>query len=197
MTEKIEKLYIHCSASRHGNENLINHWHKLRRFMTMWNGYQISTGYNLVILNGNPHDIEHHYPYLDGSIETARPDWLVEAAVKGDNRNTVHVCLIGEAGNFSSAQIDSLYTICQHYIRGGLDVANIWGHYEYWVAKGEQPRKTCPGMNMMKFRNDLTAYMERGTSSEHMAIKIKTRKDVAGRLLDFVNLLLGGVGGQA
>lgn len=197
MDEKIEKLYIHCSGSRHGNENLINHWHKLRRFMTMWNGYQINSGYNLVILNGNPHDTKHHYPYLDGSIETARPDWLVEAAVKGDNRNTVHVCLIGEAGKFTPEQMKSLYEVCHHYLRGGLDITKVLGHYEYWTVKGEQPRKSCPGMNMTKFRNDLMGYIERGTLNEHMPMKIKTRKDLAGKLLDIANLLLGGVGGQA
>lgn len=196
MAERIEELYIHCSASRSGNENLINHWHKLRRFMTMWNGYQICTGYNLVVLNGKPHDEDHYYSYLDGSIETARPDWLIEAAVKGANRNTVHVCLIGEPGKFTRLQTESLYLICYHYLKRGLGIDNVLGHYEYWTRRGEQPRKVCPGINMSKFRVDLKTYIANGNISSNASIRINTRKDIAGRLLNIANILLGGIGGQ-
>lgn len=192
MAERIEWLYIHCSGGDNGNENLINHWHKLRRFMTMWNGYQISTGYNMVVLNGYPHDRRHYYPFLDGSVETARPDWLIEAAVKGANRNSVHVCLIGRAGYFTPAQTKTLMAICHHYVKGGLAVENVLGHYEYWTRKNEQPMKSCPGINMAKFRNDLMAYIEKKTVAKQVPIRIRPRVGVVVKALGAWNLMLGG-----
>jgi hypothetical protein len=52
-------------------------------------------------------------------------------------------------------------------------------------------------MNMAKFRNDLKAYMTNGNVARHIPVKIITKKDIASRLLDIANILLGGKVGQA
>lgn len=192
MAERIKRLYFHCSGSSFGSENVVNGWHKARRFMTSWNGIQICTGYNYVVGNGFPFDMKHGYTFLDGEIETARPDWIQTAAVRGDNVDTVHVCLIGKAGEFTTEQTKSAFKICRHYVKGGLAVKNILGHYEWWIKRGEQPRKTCPGINMDKFRNDLEAFLEKGRVATQIPIRIRTRSDVIGRALGVWDLVLGG-----
>jgi hypothetical protein len=164
----IERLYIHCSASAFGSQVLINRWHISRGFRR--------TGYNYVIGNGFPHDQENYFKFLDGEIETARPDWTMAAAVKGDNRNTAHICLVGMPGEFTIAQIKSAMIVCRHYIREGLDIYNVLGHYEYWVRKQEKPHKSCPGINMDKFRHDLAAFIRGGKTKAQTPIMISTKR---------------------
>lgn len=155
----IERVYIHCSDSDFGSENLINHWHKLRRFGTMVDGYHISTGYHLVILNGRPNSDKKFYGFLDGSIETARKFGKHAAAVRGDNKHTLHYCLIGKDGVFSNKQIMSLFEALRWNVGRGLAVKNILGHYEFWTRKGKKAQKTCPGIKMNDLRENFKEYL--------------------------------------
>lgn len=168
----IDRLYMHCSGSSWGNENAVCRWHMARGFR--------GTGYNYVVNNGFPFNKNDQYEFLDGSIETARPDWTTAAAVKGDNRNTAHVCLIGMPGKFTPAQIKAAMLISRYYMRQGLAIRNIMGHYEYWTRRGKGPLKTCPGINMDKFRNDLLGFIENGRVKAQTPIKIAAKPGLLG-----------------
>ena len=196
MGRKIRKIYVHCSDSEWGNENVINHWHKARRFLfrVIGGGYQISTGYHLVVLNGKPFKNEPYIRYLDGALETARPYSGVGAGVKGDNWESIHVCLIGKPGSFTDPQMESLYKILAwHVENGGVDIATgIRGHYEYWTDKGEEPRKACPGIDMDKLRSDLAKYILTKSVASAAPIKKDPRRGVYDVILDALNFLLGG-----
>jgi len=74
----IEKIIVHCSATREGDESInaevIDRWHKKRG----WKGI----GYHFVIL-------------IDGSIETGRMINKCGAHTKGMNCKSIGVCYIG------------------------------------------------------------------------------------------------------
>lgn len=192
MARKIEKIYIHCSAGKWGNENVINVWHRLRKFLTVVDGYHLSTGYHHIIGNGTPYSNMQYIGYLDGEIETARAFSNQGAGVKSDNRNTIHICLIGEPGQFSKAQIRKLYKILAWHVERGVDVENIWGHYEYWTKQGRDPLKRCPGIDMDQFRLDLRKYIKEKKTPAVKELKIMTVETSLRKVLDLINIILGG-----
>lgn len=77
MVRKIDKIVVHCSATREGAEfNIsdIRAWHKRRGFA----------------------DVGYHYVVrLNGDVERGRPLSVAGAHVKGYNRNSIGVCYIG------------------------------------------------------------------------------------------------------
>ena len=151
---------MHCSDSSWGNENAINSWHRVRRFLTMVDGYHLSTGYHLVILNGRPYSDNLYYEFLDGSLETARSFQTQGAGVKGDNTESIHICMIGKPGEFTEQQYKKLYEILFYFVRRGIiTIDDIWGHYEYWTKKGEKPLKSCPGIKMNELRGDFEQFI--------------------------------------
>ena len=74
----IEKIIVHCSATREGDESInaevIDRWHKKRG----WKGI----GYHFVIL-------------IDGLIETGRMIDKCGAHTKGLNCSSISICYIG------------------------------------------------------------------------------------------------------
>lgn len=185
---RIERIYIHCSNSVWGNENTVNHWHRLRRFLTMVDGYHISTGYHLVILNGRPYSDGKVYPFLDGSIETARSFDVQGAGVKGDNVNSLHYCLIGKPGKFTRNQLITLFKVLTWNTTQGLGAGQIYGHYEYWTNRGREPMKTCPGIDMDRFREFFREYLQgMGMPRYIPRPKIDIEMSRRRRLLDIVN----------
>tara|TARA_B100000768_G_scaffold92412_1_gene86401 strand:- start:21327 stop:21740 length:414 start_codon:yes stop_codon:yes gene_type:complete len=75
---KIDKLIIHCSATRECddsvNASVIDRWHKARG----WKG----CGYHFIVL-------------INGTIETGRMIDEVGAHVKGMNKSSLGICYIG------------------------------------------------------------------------------------------------------
>ena len=75
---EIEKIIIHCSATREGddtiNTEVIDRWHKARG----WNG----CGYHFIIL-------------MDGTIETGRKINVRGAHTRGLNSRSWGICYIG------------------------------------------------------------------------------------------------------
>ena len=187
-----DKIYLHCSVSAHGNENIINHWHRLRKFGTMVRGYHLSTGYHEVVLNGCPHGADLYIDYLDGSIETARAYDVQGAGVKGDNKGTLHICLIGRPGEFTKAQMQSLFEALSWHVRRGIKLENVWGHYEYWTKQGLAPMKSCPGLDMDKLRTDLAHYMQTGRLREQQTAQLELARSKLKALLDIINSMMGG-----
>lgn len=98
-------IVLHCSASGFGNAALIAKWHTVERG---WRGI----GYHYVILNGWLSAARYH-PEFDGHIETGRAldsDPFIStdeigAHVRGYNRSSVGICLIGRSGEFTEQQL--------------------------------------------------------------------------------------------
>lgn len=78
ITRKIDKIIVHCSATREGQHidvDTIRDWH----------------------VNGRGwSDIGYHYViYLDGTVHPGRPIERAGAHTKGQNANSIGICYIG------------------------------------------------------------------------------------------------------
>ncbi len=136
----IDLIVVHCSYSIYGNAALIDGWHRVRG----WDGI----GYHYVILNGYPDEESHRLRrpqfWLDGAVEAGRPLEVVGAHVRGHNRGSVGICLIGK-GQFTQQQFESLSRLIDelHQTHPHLRIA---GHYELLCPN--DPPKTCPNIDM-------------------------------------------------
>ncbi len=137
---RVNLIVVHCSDSPFGDAALIDHWHHARG----WRGI----GYHFVILNGYP-DEESYIQrrpkfYLDGVVENGRPLDRIGAHVRGHNRNSVGVCLIGKR-QFTQQQFKSLVRIIEQ-LKADHPELSVAGHYEL-LKPGDTP-KTCPNIDM-------------------------------------------------
>jgi N-acetylmuramoyl-L-alanine amidase len=129
---KINKIVIHCSDSEFGNASLIREWHTKER------GWQ-DIGYHYVITNGIVESAFSYDEDKDGVIEEGRPLEISGAHVKGHNKNSVGVCLIGKH-HFTGKQLyNALPTLLRLLISAyKLSVDDVCGHTEL------DSNKTCP-----------------------------------------------------
>tara|TARA_R100001460_G_scaffold101352_2_gene145283 strand:- start:338 stop:868 length:531 start_codon:yes stop_codon:yes gene_type:complete len=133
---KINKLIIHCSATREGEDidaATIKRWH-LRR------GWK-DIGYHFIIR-------------LDGTIELGRMIDVVGSHTKGENTNSIGICYIGGVENFrtdgeykakdtrTEKQKESIITLLRALKLIYKD-ASIHGHSEY-------ANKACPSFDAAK-----------------------------------------------
>ncbi len=90
--KNIKYLCVHCSASRWGDKEAINTWHKERGFAMI--------GYHEVILNGYRTSAMRYDSKIDGLVEFGRPSTVVGAhcAAGGLNYKSLGFCLIGIPG---------------------------------------------------------------------------------------------------
>lgn len=160
--ESVKQIFVHCSASRFGDRDEIDRWHREGA-----DPFEM-IGYHLVILNGcrraerAPGGAGFVHPYEekdDGLVEYGRPFEFQGAQVRGQNQNSLGVCLIGTR-HFTSKQIlvslpMVLFNLCARY---DLTVNDIRGHYE--ADKG----KTCPNIDMSEYREFLKMMFERRAS---------------------------------
>jgi hypothetical protein len=135
----IKKIILHCSDSSWGDASIIDSWHKEKG----WDGI----GYNFVLLNGfrapgryNKED--------DGLIEVGRPIGTIGAHCKGQNHDSIGVCLIGKQ-LFSANQLYVAIPTIMKMVNpdGKLD---LLGHYEF------NSGKRCPNIDM----NTLKSFLE-------------------------------------
>jgi hypothetical protein len=129
----IDEIIIHCSASSYGNAAIIDHWHRNRDIPFSM------IGYHFVILNGR---LKHgkYNGFNDGRIETGRDIDHKGAHVSGHNQNTIGICLIGESGQFTDSQINSLIELVR-YIKNHYDIVKVSRHSDYDTKKS-----FCPGL---------------------------------------------------
>ena len=130
------EIIIHCSATpadMHSGwtaqqwREEINRWHKAKSWKMI--------GYHFVIAR-------------DGSSAPGRPMSMQGAHVKGHNKNTLGICLIGPGSpiaefedSFTQAQLDSLVAlIAKIEVEHGR--MKLSGHNDYTDAK------TCPGFKV-------------------------------------------------
>lgn len=120
---ELNKIIVHCSDTKDSdasvNAKKIDDWHRRRGF----NGI----GYHFVILR-------------DGTVEQGRPIAKMGAHVKGQNKGSIGICLVGRS-EFSASQYSSLQgliiQIWQNH--GKLDV---FGHRDFTKSK------TCPNFDV-------------------------------------------------
>lgn len=129
---KIDKIIIHCSATK-ANQDIgvaeIDEWHKKRG----WAGI----GYHFVIRR-------------NGKIEKGRPLEAIGAHCKGQNKNSIGICLAGginingePENNFTPAQFQSLRKLVAD-LKNNFPQATIHGHNEF-------ANKACPCFNVQEF----------------------------------------------
>ncbi len=137
-TNSIEKIIIHCSATREGDDSVdketIDGWHKQKG----WNGI----GYHFVIL-------------IDGTIENGRSIETTGAHTRGYNSKSWGVCYIGGVekdgktpkDTRTEAQKDSFDRLL-YFLKLLAPQATIHGHNEFSA-------KACPSFDVSKEYNGL------------------------------------------
>jgi N-acetyl-anhydromuramyl-L-alanine amidase AmpD len=115
-------IIVHCSDSdvpAHDNIETIDRWHKQR-------GWKM-VGYHYVITK-------------DGEVHPGRPESAVGAHCKGQNIDSLGICLTGR-NEFSQEQLDSaerlFNELCSKY---DIDPENILPHNHF------DESKTCPNL---------------------------------------------------
>ena len=153
------KIVLHCSDSGFGNAALIAKWHTL----PIPNGRGWSgIGYHYVILNGWI-DSKHYNATFDGYIETGRPlndDPFIAksemgAHVKGNNVNSLGICLIGKSGKFTEKQLNSALELIYKLEKQFKDI-ELYQHGE--LDKG---KPFCAGLDMDQFKENYRIFRNR------------------------------------
>ena len=140
MYRKINRVIIHCSATREGQHvsiDTIRNWH------VKGNGWS---------------DIGYHYVIdLDGNIHTGRREDMIGAHVRGHNDDSIGICYVGGLdceGNpkdtRTQEQKDALIDLLKVLKRKYWSV-KIQGHNEY-------SDKACPCFNASKEYDYITKY---------------------------------------
>jgi hypothetical protein len=128
LPKKIKGIFLHCSdsdISDHDDISVIDRWHKERG----WNG----VGYSWFCKN-------------DGTLQIGRQEYETQAAVRGYNKEYIHICFSGRKF-FTDDQFNSVVKLCKNLMFAyNLDIHDIKCHYEV------TPNKTCPNFSIESFR---------------------------------------------
>jgi len=121
-------IIVHCSASPNNKDIGTAEIRKMH----------LDRGWN---------DIGYHYVIRrSGELEIARPIHIMGAHVKGMNKDSIGICMIG-LDKFEPEQFDTLlelYTTLNKLFHILPD--KVYGHYEF------TDRKTCPNIEMNMLR---------------------------------------------
>ncbi len=120
---EIDKIIIHCSATPNDKDitvNEIRDWH----------------------VNGNGwFDIGYHYViYRNGIIVAGRPVALIGAHCRGENTNSIGICLIGN-DVFTEKQFNALKQIY-------VFLKNIYPELKPYGHRDFNEKKTCPNFEV-------------------------------------------------
>ena len=138
---KIKRIIIHHSLTADGK--MVN-WGAIRRYHVKQRGW---------------HDIGYHYGIelvdYDYEILVGRFECITGAHVRGHNKDTLGICVVGNWDKLKvpKQQWDKAILLVQDILkRHSLKASDVYGHCEF-------ARKSCPGKNfdMDKFRKDLCA----------------------------------------
>lgn len=139
MKRVINKIIVHCSDSRFGDADRIDRWHKAR-------GWE-EIGYHFVITNGVMQPHTNYSPDDDGLTQIGRNIEKQGAHCRGENRNSIGICLIG-CHHFTAKQLYVALPILLHYYMReySLDENQIFGHRDF------NDKKTCPNIDTRLIR---------------------------------------------
>lgn len=161
--ENIKFLIVHTSDSKWGTVDAIRKWHTDKP--PMGRGWA-DIGYHYVITNPFPtyNNIKNNKPDVsyDGASWPGRDldhDGDVEEEVGahcvGFNDKSLGICMVGADGKYTQNQMERLYAVCIHLMaKYNIPVLNVLGHYE--TENGRSQGKTCPDIDMPKFRESLS-----------------------------------------
>ena len=140
---EINKIIVHCSDSEFGDADTIDHWHKERG----WD----EIGYHHVITNGV---IQPHTNYNlahDGLVQAGRNIKKQGAHCRGQNENSIGICLIGRH-HFTAKQLYiALPNLLFYYMRKyGIDDNQVFGHRDF------NKNKTCPNIDTAFIRMQIS-----------------------------------------
>ena len=152
---EIKKIIIHCSDSLWGDREIIDEWHEERGFKSP-SGVHI--GYHYVILNAYPtrESYKENYPVLgvDGEKQEGRKEDEMSAHCKGENPNSIGICLIGR-DTFTSAQLYNLLDLLSDLLdKHDLSIEDVYGHRDF------NANKDCPEISTKWIRDYLESYIE-------------------------------------
>lgn len=123
------RIVLHCSSTpngKHISASTIRSWHVKER------------GWS---------DIGYHLIINDSGSEKGRPTNKQGAGVLGENKNTLHICLIGDT-KWTKRQFFILkQAIVGYQVCFGIKDDMIFGHYELDKHFG----KTCPNFRISDF----------------------------------------------
>jgi len=126
--KKIELLVVHCSDTPDNvNQNINASFIHKMHLSFGWDGI----GYHKVILR-------------NGKVENGRPEYWVGAHVKGKNKISLGVCLIGQK-KFTNKQFNSLEKVLKKW-KVLYPNAEILGHCNATITK-----KTCPNFDVIEW----------------------------------------------
>lgn len=119
----INRIIIHCSDSEFGNANRLRSKHIDKGYSTI--------GYHFVINNGKVYGSDEIGTHVaDGFIETCRPVSMVGSHLKGENIDSIGICLIGNK-LFTANQMDSLESLLKSLMLvHKIEPKNVLGHNE-------------------------------------------------------------------
>lgn len=125
-------IVIHCSDSTWGNSREVDRWHKERKFDEI--------GYHYLILNGITH-YKYYNPLADGLIEVGRRVDKLGAHCHGFNQY-IGICLIGESGNFTQKQQNTLINLLK-------EIKKLYKEIELFRHSDLDPegKPNCPGIS--------------------------------------------------
>jgi len=129
----IDRLIIHCSATRRDQVVTVA---DIRRWHVDDNGWS-DVGYHGVL-------------HRDGRLEPGRSLSRMGAHVRGHNRGTLGLCLIGGHGSASTDKFMDHFTEAQ---RAQLATLCIWAQQATMTVHGhnEYAAKACPGFDVQEF----------------------------------------------
>ena len=123
---RVDRVFIHCSASdnpKHDNVATIRKWHKARGFNDI--GY-------------------HFFIHKNGKISKGRDIEKTPAAQRGNNTNTIAICLHGlQKENFTKAQFKAIKALSSDINNAYFKNVSFHGHREVSA-------KACPVFDYKK-----------------------------------------------
>lgn len=140
----INKIYIHCSASDRPEQQTlqaVTYLHTtLKEIDIVWGTYDThGKGFSKVGY--------HYLIQTDGTREIGRSLEEMGAGVRGDNYDSIHICLHG-VSKFTPDQFYELNELLDELLgRFDLEIQDVRGHYEF------DPGKSCPNFDMKMFRD--------------------------------------------
>ena len=133
----INRIVVHCSDSAWGDAAVIRDWHRERGWSDI--------GYHVVILNGFRKNSRRFTEEDDGRLEPGRPLDRMGAHVRGANRGSLGVCLIGKE-EFTPYQFSALERLLLVWAGlYGVERGRIVGHRDL------DRKKTCPNFEVRDF----------------------------------------------
>ena len=159
-----KKIIIHCSLSNYGNTDIIRKWHMNER---KWS----SIGYHYIIKNGyeTSSDLrnERYDEDMNGVIENSLSPNIRGIHCKGQNTNSIGICLIGGTLKetrtyFTGEQLDTLILkVIELMTEYNIDIEKVYPHTKF------SSYKTCPNFDVELFKSYIKGVLDYSVLFEH------------------------------